>query len=87
MNKSLWIASAVAAVVSIPLVAANAGPVDPPAKSEKCYGVVKAGSNDCQTNTNSCAGNSRADNQGDAWVYLPTGVCSKIAGASLEPKS
>ena len=55
--------------------------------SEKCYGVVKAGKNDCQTNTSACAGTSTADNQGDAWVYVPKGLCEKIVGGSVEPKA
>ena len=58
-----------------------------PAEDEKCYGVVKAGSNDCETATNSCAGTSTADAQGDAWVYVPKGLCEKLAGGSLEPKA
>jgi uncharacterized membrane protein len=53
---------------------------------EKCYGVVKAGKNDCQTATSSCAGTSKKDGQGDAWIYLPKGSCEKIVGGSLKPK-
>jgi len=48
--------------------------------------VVKAGSNDCQTATSSCAGTSKRDDQADAWIYLPAGTCGKIAGGSIEPK-
>ena len=81
MNKSLWIASALAAAVAVPVVA-YAGPAVQPPKSEKCYGIVKAGHNDCQTASNSCAGNSKADGQADAWVYLPIGVCDKIMNAA-----
>jgi uncharacterized membrane protein len=86
MNKSQWIASAIAAAVSLPIVASAATPtpaVQPP-KSEKCYGLVKAGQNDCQTMSNSCAGTAKVNNQKDAWVYLPVGVCSKLNGASLQ---
>jgi len=25
--------------------------------------------------------------QGDSWIYVPQGTCSKIAGASMEPKA
>ena len=57
------------------------------ADNEKCYGVVKAGKNDCQTANSSCAGSSTADNQGDAWVYMPKGMCEKIVGSALEPKA
>lgn len=52
-------------------------------KMEKCYGIVKAGKNDCQTNTTACAGSATKDKQGDAWLYLPKGSCEKIVGASL----
>ncbi|MBL8706088.1 MAG: DUF2282 domain-containing protein [Rhodospirillales bacterium] len=55
------------------------------AKKEKCYGIVKAGKNDCQTATSSCAGTSKKDLQADAWVYLPAGTCAKIAGGSSQP--
>jgi uncharacterized membrane protein len=51
---------------------------------EKCYGVVKAGKNDCQTATSSCAGTSKTDGQKDAWVYLPAGTCEKLTSGSLE---
>ncbi|MCB1716495.1 MAG: DUF2282 domain-containing protein [Candidatus Competibacteraceae bacterium] len=56
-------------------------------KPEKCYGIVKAGSNDCQTSASSCAGTATHDAQADAWIYLPKGSCEKIVGASLQPKS
>ena len=54
-------------------------------KPEKCYGVVKAGKNDCQTAKSSCAGTSTADGQKDAWISLPKGTCEKVVGGSLEP--
>ena len=54
---------------------------------EKCYGVVKAGKNDCQTANSSCAGTSKTDNQGDAWLFVPSGTCEKLTGGSLEPKT
>ena len=88
MNHSLWIASAIAAAVALPVVTAGAAPtpaVQPP-KSEKCFGVVRAGQNDCQTSSNSCAGTAKANNQGDSWVYLPIGVCGKLTGSSLKAK-
>ena len=55
--------------------------------SEKCYGVNKAGKNDCQTATNSCAGSSRVDNDAHAFIIVPKGTCEKIVGGSLAPKS
>jgi len=65
-----------AAMVSTPAVAAS---------KEKCYGVAAAGHNDCATNTSSCAGTSKTDNQGDAFIAIPKGLCEKITGGSLTP--
>jgi uncharacterized membrane protein len=56
-------------------------------KGEKCYGVVKAGKNDCQTAHGSCAGTAKTDAQPDAWIYLPKGTCEKVVGGSLKPKT
>ena len=55
-------------------------------KMEKCYGIVKAGKNDCQTNSNACAGTAKKDGQKEAWLYLPKGSCEKIVGGSLAKK-
>lgn len=52
-------------------------------KTEKCYGVVKAGMNDCATATASCAGSATKDNQPDAFIFTPTGLCQKLVGGHL----
>lgn len=53
---------------------------------EKCYGIAKAGKNDCQTKSTSCAGSSPVDKQADAFLVLPKGLCGKIAGGKLTPE-
>jgi uncharacterized membrane protein len=64
-----------------------AGPAPKPKfESEKCYGVAKAGKNDCQTSSSSCAGTSRRDAKKDAWLYVPAGTCEKVVGGNLQPK-
>jgi uncharacterized membrane protein len=46
---------------------------------EKCYGVSKAGDNDCKAGAGtSCAGTSKADYQRNAWKYVPAGTCTQI---------
>ena len=55
--------------------------MDKPA-GEKCYGVAKAGQNDCATANNSCAGTTTSDSAKDAFLYVPAGICQKIAGGS-----
>jgi uncharacterized membrane protein len=71
--------SAMAAVLSVaalsPALAAD---------TEKCYGVAKAGKNDCKTASHSCAGQATKD--GDGFVDVPAGTCAKIVGGSLTAK-
>ena len=62
------IATALAAALALPVAAAQAQ-----GNIEKCYGVAKAGKNDCQTAKSSCAGTSKKDQQTDAWISVPEG--------------
>lgn len=49
------------------------------AGKEKCYGVAKAGQNDCAAGPGtSCAGTSTRDYQGNAWKLVEAGTCEKI---------
>ena len=88
MKRSMLVASAMAAVLSMPLVALGQGGPAPTPKfeAEKCYGIAKAGKNDCQTANSSCAGTSKRSGQGDAWLYVPKGTCDKLVGGSLQAK-
>jgi uncharacterized membrane protein len=83
-------AAALAAVLSAGI--ANAGPVKPQPTMDKCYGISKAGKNDCAAGAGtSCAGTSKRDYQGNAWKYVPKGTCTKISTpkgpGSLTPKA
>jgi len=82
------ITTAIATAFSLPLLtSAQAGPAPVPKfEHEKCFGIVKAAKNDCQTANSSCAGTSKRDKQGDAWVYVPKGICEKLVEGSLQPK-
>jgi len=53
---------------------------------EKCYGIVKAGMNDCETAVSSCASSSTRDRQRDAFIFLPQGDCERIVGGELTSK-
>ena len=66
------IAALAAATLATAVSAANA-----PAKPmEKCYGVAKAGKNDCKAGAGtSCSGTSTRDYQGNAWKLVPAGTC------------
>ena len=49
----------------------------------KCAGIAKKGKNDCGANGHSCAGHAKVDNDPNEWVYVPQGVCEKIAGGRI----
>jgi len=82
------VTSAVLAALSAPLLASGQdGPAPMPKfDHEKCYGITKAGKNDCQTANSACAGTSKRDKQADAWVFVPKGTCEKLVDGSLKPK-
>lgn len=64
-----------AATSGSPLVATDAEA----AKNEKCYGVSKAGKNDCAAGAGTtCKGTSTVDYQGNAWKLVPAGTCEKM---------
>lgn len=88
MKKThLIVASAMAAALALPSTSlAQGGPAPTPKfEAEKCYGVSKAGKNDCQTANSSCAGTSKRDAQRDAWLYVPKGSCERLVNGSLKP--
>lgn len=76
-TTSLLVAGAFALAVgavatSTPAEAAKKG-------AEKCYGVSKAGKNDCAAGPGtSCAGTSKVDYQGNAWSFVKRGKCETI---------
>lgn len=55
------------------------------ASNEKCYGIARAGMNDCAANGHSCQGQATADGDANEWVYTPEGTCAKLVGGNLEP--
>jgi uncharacterized membrane protein len=56
------------------------------AATEKCYGVSKAGKNDCAGAGHACAGQSKTDRAPTEWIKLPKGTCERLVGGSLTPK-
>lgn len=67
-----------AVAISHPIQAA-----DHSEKYIKCYGVAAANKNDCGTSISSCGASVHVDRACYAWVYMPEGICKKLAGASV----
>ncbi|HVY05915.1 MAG TPA: DUF2282 domain-containing protein [Burkholderiales bacterium] len=79
MNQKIIVTSALAGLIAL----ASAGNAMAEEKGkEKCYGVAKAGKNDCAnaTGTHSCAGQASADNAPAEWNYVAKGTCEKVGG-------
>lgn len=75
------ITGAIATAMATTAPSANAAK----AGMEKCYGVAKAGQNDCKAGPGTtCAGTSTTDSQTNAWLLVPDGTCTKLTGGSLE---
>ena len=85
MNRHQLIASsALASVLAMGLL--NTAAAQDAAGKEKCFGIAKAGQNDCAnlSGTHSCAGQSKADMGADEWKYVAKGTCEKMGGKSAE---
>lgn len=85
-RKTAILAAAVGSLFALNSLTPAQAADDASAK-EKCYGVAKAGKNDCAANGHSCAGQSKTDAGGKEWVQLPKGTCEKIVGGSTTPKA
>jgi uncharacterized membrane protein len=82
MNQRAMIAAAAASLMSLALVAA---PVAAQEK-EKCFGIAKAGQNDCAsiTGVHSCAGQAKVDMDKGEWKYVAKGTCKDMKGMSMD---
>ena len=80
-TRKLTIAAAIGALLSGGVANANHHEGDAAAeKNAKCYGVAKAGKNDCATSSHSCAGAAKTDNDPTDWKHMPKDECEKAGG-------
>jgi len=83
MNKR----QALIAAALVTVCAASVGPAAAADDKEKCYGIAKAGKNDCASanGSHSCAGQSKTDNGAAEWKYVAKGTCEKASGKTTAP--
>ena len=88
MNSRLIASSALASVLAMGLISSAQAADEKTNGKEKCYGIAKAGSNDCAsaTGTHSCAGTSLVDFDKGDWKYVERGTCEKLGGSMTAPK-
>ena len=86
MKNPTPVHAAIAGLIALGLSAsAAAGPVKQGEGTEKCFGVAKAGQNDCGTAKHACAASSKADNDPAEWKYVAKGTCEKMGGKNAAP--
>ncbi|URI09012.1 DUF2282 domain-containing protein [Aquincola tertiaricarbonis] len=83
MNHRLIASSALASVLALGLVGQAAAQDK---GKEKCFGIAKAGQNDCAnlSKSHSCAGQAKVDNAPDEWKYVAKGTCKDMKGMTAE---
>lgn len=85
MNRDLLIRSALAGVFAAGVTLGSAALAQDKGQ-EKCWGVAKAGQNDCGSNktAHSCAGQSKADYDPNDFKVVKTGTCEKMGGSLVQ---
>ena len=84
-SKKTMARTALAGLIAFGLAQAADDPKGQQQPKEKCYGVAKAGQNDCGTAHHTCAGKAKKDNAPDEWKYVPKGTCEKVGGKTQPP--
>ncbi len=81
MNQRIVIAAAAASLMSLALAAPAAAQ-----EKEKCFGIAKAGQNDCASisGVHTCAGQGKVDMDKGEWKYVAKGTCKSMKGLSQE---
>jgi len=85
MNNSHILSAAIGSLLVLGLASGNANAAEKKMEMEKCFGIAKAGMNDCSSNksAHACAGQATMNNDPMDFVAVPKGTCNKIASGSL----
>jgi uncharacterized membrane protein len=86
MDTNALIRSAVLGLIALSAVEGAAIAAEPAGK-EKCYGISKAGQNDCAnaSGTHACSGQAKTDKDPQDWKYVAAGTCAKMGGKPAPP--
>jgi uncharacterized membrane protein len=86
MNQRLIASSALASLLALGAIGAHAADDAKAKAKEKCFGIAKAGQNDCAnlSGSHSCAGQASADNGTDDWKYVAKGTCHNLGGLTAD---
>jgi uncharacterized membrane protein len=85
-TRNHLIHTAVAGILALGVAQPTAAEDGKSGDREKCYGIAKAGQNDCGTASHTCAGKAKKDNAPEEWKYVAKGTCEKLGGKPQPPK-
>lgn len=85
MTKRLSLIAAALATVCAAGTAAAADTAAAKADQEKCFGIAKAGQNDCATGLHACSGQSKSDKAPTDFKMVNKGSCAKAGGKLAAP--
>ncbi|MEO8753027.1 MAG: DUF2282 domain-containing protein [Casimicrobiaceae bacterium] len=81
MRYAHTITAAIASLLALGLASPSQAQTPPAAPAtEKCFGVAKAGQNDCATAKHACATLTKVDRDPDDWKMIAKGTCEKLGG-------
>jgi uncharacterized membrane protein len=85
MKNSHILSGAIGTLLVLGLASGNANAAEKKMGMEKCFGIAKAGMNDCSSNksAHSCAGQATKSNDPMDFIAVPKGTCDKIAGGTM----
>jgi uncharacterized membrane protein len=67
-------------LASVAATAAAATQDDEKDKKVECFGIAKAGQNDCGNGVHACSGLAKVDNDKLDFKMVPKGTCEKMGG-------
>lgn len=84
MNQRVIVSSALASAMALGLAGNSAAQHPAGGAKEKCFGIAKAGQNDCAnlSGSHSCAGQAKVDMGVDEWKFVAKGTCKEMKGMS-----
>jgi uncharacterized membrane protein len=86
VNKSVEQKLTAAAVLVAMSISSGALAASSKGSAEKCYGIAKAGANDCASidGSHSCAGQAKVNKDPADWKYVAKGVCKDMGGMTAD---
>lgn len=88
MSKNNEIKKLALAILTASIAASSSNSIaaekSKPPETEKCFGVVKKGLNDCAGNDHPCQTQSTKDNDPNEFIYLLKGTCQRLVGGETK---